>query len=194
VGAYVVAKAHTGDMFCGIMTREELDTVRGKSDAWNRGKAGSKGPWESFPEEMCKKAVIKRDQKTWPRTDQHKRLADAVEIANDAEGQYTFEQDRVPSGNLIGDDRLERCNDAAEQYDEALRVIKLAIHRKDWPTMADAWAQIPSSAQMDLNLAPSKGGIFSTHERECIKYNQRKASEAAPLPQLSESERPEAQA
>jgi recombination protein RecT len=180
VGAYVIAKTHTGDILCGIMTREELDTVRGKSDAWVRGDTGKKGPWESFPEEMCKKAVIKRDQKTWPRTDQHKRLADAVDIANDAEGGYTFEHSQTVPQNLIGDDRKERCDEAAEQYEEAIRVIRLAIYNEDWPTMTDAWAQIPSSAQMDLNLAPSKGGVFSTHERNCIKFKQQRFPQLPP--------------
>lgn len=175
VGAYVIAKTHTGDILCGIMTREELDVVRGKSDAWNRGKTGQKGPWESFHEEMCKKAVIKRDQKTWPRTDQHKRLADAVEIANEAEGGYTFDHsgDAAPK-NLIGDDRQERCAEAAEQYAEAVAAVKASIYREDWPCMTDAWAQIPSAAQMDLYLAPSRGGIFSTHERKCIKERQQR--------------------
>lgn len=177
-GAYVIAKTHQGDILCGVMTRAELDAVRSKSDAWNRGKPGQKGPWEEghgFYEEMCKKAVIKRDQKTWPRTDQHKRIADAVEIANEAEGGYTFDNgggNLIPSGNLIGDDRQERCDEAAEQYDEAVQAIKIAIHKEDWPAMSDAWAQIPMAAQMDLNLAPTKGGIFSTHERNCIKTRQ----------------------
>lgn len=173
VGAYVIAKTHTGDVLCGIMTRDELDVVRSKSDAWNRGAVGKKGPWETFPEEMCKKAVIKRDQKTWPRTDQHKRLAEAVEIANEAEGGYTFDHGAsIPPQNLIGDDRRERCEEAAEQYAEAVAEIKRAIYSENWPAMSDAWRQIPSAAQMDLNLAPSKGGIFSTHERECIKTKQ----------------------
>lgn len=190
VGAYVIAKTHTGDILCGIMTRAELDTVRGKSDAWNRGKVGQKGPWEAFPEEMCKKAVIKRDQKTWPRTDQHKRLADAVEIANEAEGNYTFDHGGAIPQNLIGDDRKDRHDDAAEQYAEAVQAVKLAIYRKDWPAMADAWAQVPQAAQMDLYLAPSKGGIFSTHERKCLHDNQRKPSEAEAFPRLPEGEAP----
>lgn len=196
VGAYVIAKTHTGDILCGIMTRAELDTVRDRSDAWKmrdpaRGKNG--GPWFDFPEEMSKKAVIKRDQKTWPRTDQHKRLADAVDIANEAEGGYTFDHGNAVPQNLIGDDRKERHDDAAEQYAEAVQAVKLAIYRKDWPAMADAWAQIPSAAQMDLYLAPSKGGIFSTHERKCLHDNQRKASEAEPhpgYPRLPEGETP----
>lgn len=177
VGAYCIAKTHQGDVLCEVMTLEQLHDVRDRSDAWkqrdpSKGKNG--GPWFDFYTEMCRKAVLKRAQKTWPRTDQHKRIAEAVDIANEAEGGYTFDHGQTVPQNLIGDDRKERCDEAAEQYEEAIQVIRLAIYNEDWPTMTDAWAQIPQAAQMDLNLAPSKGGIFSTHERRCIKERQQR--------------------
>lgn len=172
IGVYSIAKTDDGDILCGVMTMEQLDTVRSKSDAWKRGGEGSRGPWESFPEEMAKKAVLKRDQKTWPRTDKSQKLAQAVEISNDADGGYTFERDAAPPAQLIGDDRKARCDEAAEQYEEAVNKIRASIYKEDWAGMTDAWAQIPSSAQMDLYLAPSRGGLFSTHERKCIKERQ----------------------
>lgn len=175
-GVFCVAKTDEGDILCGVMTMKQLEEVRSKSDAWNHGKEGSRGPWESFPEEMAKKAIIKREQKTWPRTDKHKRLAEAVDIANEAEGGYTFDHGApVPPANLIGDDRQQLHDEALEQYEEAVHAIKLAIYREDWPAMTDAWAQIPQVAQMALNLAPSKGGTFSTHERKCLKDRQFRA-------------------
>lgn len=171
VGAYSIAKTHTGDILCGVMTLDELDTVRGKSEAWKRGSEGKRGPWEDFPEEMCKKSVIKRDQKTWPKTDRSQRLQEAVAIANEAEGGYVFEH-QAPPANLIGDDRKQRCDEAAEQYAEAVQAAKAAIYSEDWADMTDAWAQIPSAAQMDLYLAPTKGGVLTTHERKCLKEKQ----------------------
>jgi hypothetical protein len=35
--------------------------------------------------------------------------------------------------------------------------------------MSDEWAAIPQNDQLDLWLAVTKGGIFTTHERKCIK-------------------------
>jgi len=88
IGVYCIAKVASGDILTEIMDREEIEKVRGKSDAWVKKKAG---PWVEWFSEMCRKAVIKRAQKTWPYSDRSERLAQAVEIANESEGGYTLE-------------------------------------------------------------------------------------------------------
>lgn len=177
IGAYCIAKTADGDILTEVMTMEQIETVRGASESWKRGEAGKKGPWEAYFSEMCRKAVIKRAQKTWPRTDRSQKLAHAVDVASEAEGGYTFEQSgsehQIPQ-TLIGDSRQDECNEAAEQYSEAVQALKIAIHKEDWQEMTDVWGMIPMAAQMALNLAPSKGGIFSTHERKCIKEKQQR--------------------
>jgi phage recombination protein Bet len=77
--------------------------------------------------------------------------------------------DRTP---LISDQRKARCDEAAEQYAPSVAAIKECIAKEDWTGMTEAWAEIPQAAQMDLYLAPSKGGVFSTHERKCVKERQ----------------------
>lgn len=178
IGAYCIAKTDEGDILTEVMTLEQLHEVRGKSEAWKRGSDGKKGPWDEFFSEMARKAVIKRAQKTWPRTDKSQRLAEAVDIANASEGGYTFEgqANYVPPAQMISDDRKERCDAAYEQYGPSVDLIKEQIKVWDdnqdadclW-TVAETWAGIPSSAQMDLWLAPTRGGIFTTHERQVIK-------------------------
>lgn len=188
IGAYCIAKTADGDILTEVMTMEQIETVRGASESWKRGEVGKKGPWEAYFSEMCRKAVIKRAQKTWPRTDRSQRLAHAVDVASDAEGGYTFEHhdaNPIPQ-TLIGDSRQDECNEAAEQYSEAVQAIKAAIFKEDWQEMSDVWAMIPMAAQMALNLAPSKGGIFSTHERKCIKEKQQRRT----LPADSQPYRP----
>lgn len=76
----------------------------------------------------------------------------------------------------IADERKQRCDDAAEQYCDSLTVIREAIAAWDESqdpnelyTVAETWAGIPQAAQMDLWLAPTKGGWFTTHERDVIK-------------------------
>lgn len=168
IGAYCIAKTCEGDILAEVMTLEQLHEVRNASTSWTKGAAGRKGPWENYFTEMCRKAVIKRAQKTWPRSDKSKRLQDAVEIANQAEGGYTFDHEQAPRV-MLQDDRKQRCDEAAEQYAETLEVIKDAVNREDWYTMTENWLTIPQVAQTDLWLAPTKGGFFSTHERKCIK-------------------------
>lgn len=77
-----------------------------------------------------------------------------------------------PPGAVITDARKQRCDDAADQYEPSVAAIKAAIEKEDWITMTECWSEIPSAAQMDLYLAPTKGGVFSTHERKCIKEKQ----------------------
>jgi hypothetical protein len=36
-------------------------------------------------------------------------------------------------------------------------------------TVAETWGGIPQAAQMALWLAPTKGGVFTTHERDVVK-------------------------
>lgn len=76
----------------------------------------------------------------------------------------------------IEDQRKARCDEAAEQYADSIALIKECIQRWDTSqepdelyTVAEAWREIPQAAQMDLWLAPSKGGIFTTHERDTLK-------------------------
>jgi recombination protein RecT len=172
IGAYCVAKTREGDVMCGVMSAAELASVRQCSDLWAKYE---KGPWKDFPEEMAKKAVIKRDAKTWPRTGKSGKLFEAIELSNHAEGGYTFEAEAIPR-QLISDDRKARCDEASEQYAIALDVIKGAIRQWDETqdsahlyTVAEAWNEIPRMAQADLWLAPTKGGVFTTHERDVIK-------------------------
>ena len=73
------------------MDRAALEQVRSASTAYTKGGTGKKGPWESYFSEMCKKAVIKRARKTWPYTDPNGKMALAVDLANRAEGGYTFD-------------------------------------------------------------------------------------------------------
>ena len=39
----------------------------------------------------------------------------------------------------------------------------------DMYSIAEAWNEIPQQDQLDLWLAPSKGGVFTTAERDAIK-------------------------
>lgn len=77
-------------------------------------------------------------------------------------------------------ERLERrkaqCLDAAARHAKAVEQIHDYIGRFDVSqdveqlrTVAIAWAEIPEVDQMALWLAPTKGGVLSTHERDVIK-------------------------
>ena len=78
VGVYAVAKLSTGEFLSTIMSKADCDAIRDKSS-----QAAKSGPWQSFPEEMYKKTVVKRAAKLWPRSE---RVQTAVEVLNEHEG------------------------------------------------------------------------------------------------------------
>lgn len=171
VGCYCIAKTKDGDILTEVMPIAELEKIRDKSMAYAKKKSG---PWVDWFGQMAKKAVIKRASRTWPYTDD--RLAQAIEVANVSEGGYDLssgEERRYP----MGDERKARHDEAVEQYQDALTVIRTKIAEWDQDnentdalyTVAETWFGIPSAAQMDLWLATTKGGWFTTHERDVLK-------------------------
>jgi len=163
VGVYCIVRTKQGDVLTEVMDREELEKIRGKSQAYVKQK---KGPWVEWFEQMCKKAVIKRASKTWPYTDQNDRIGSAIEIANASEGGYDLESEE------------EKVHKRRQQHDAALgrhytsiESIKAELSKDD-PDMhavAETWGEIPQDDQMALWLAPTKGGCFTTAERTAIK-------------------------
>jgi len=174
VGVYCIAKTVGGDVLCEVMGRDELEKIRDKSMSYVKKKAG---PWVEWFEQMCKKAVIKRASKTWPYTERSDRLAHAIEVANEAEGGYDLESEE------------EKLHKRKQQHDAALGrhyrsvdEIKAAINveegEPDLMYVAQLWGEIPQDDQMALWLAPTKGGVFTTHERDVIKNQLPRETEA----------------
>lgn len=166
VGCYCIAKTKDGDVLTEVMSREELEKIRSKSSAWTRGSTGKKGPWEEFFSEMCRKAVVKRASKTWPYTDRSEVIGQAIEIANDAEGGYSFESEEEKAFK-----RQQKHDAALGRHYISVQLIKeqLAQDEPDMHSVAEMWSEIPQDDQMDLWLAPTKGGVFTTAERDAIK-------------------------
>lgn len=171
VGAYCIAKTIKGDILTEAMDMDAILKVRDASTAYTKGNVGSRGPWESYFSEMCRKAVIKRARKTWPYSDQNERLAKAVEIANVAEGGYVFENTESTPEELALKRKREH-DEALGRHSESVDFLKDRIAAEDWQAMTDEWAAIPENDQMALWLATTKGGIFTTAERKAIKERQ----------------------
>ena len=171
VGAYCIAKTKDGDVLTEVMPRDEIEKIRSKSTAWTKGDRGRKGPWEEFFSEMCRKAVVKRASKTWPYTDRSEIVGQAIEIANTAEGGYDLESAEEKAA------RRKAEHDAAVVRNfDTVRLIRDELARYEETqdpdalyTVAQAWFELSQDDQMALYLAPSKGGIFTTKQRDIIK-------------------------
>lgn len=76
VGVYCTVKLPCGDYLTEEMDIATLNKIKAASSAAN-------GPWKTWPEEMMRKAVVKRGSKYWPQTD---RMSAAVNLLNNDEG------------------------------------------------------------------------------------------------------------
>ncbi len=108
VGVYCIAKTHEGDILVDIMDAAEIEKIKGA--------AKTKNVWNQWPDEMAKKAIIKRASKQWPKTDRDDRLDLAVAAVNEEEGSEDMprqERDITPKEpeprerQPISDERLE---------------------------------------------------------------------------------------
>lgn len=110
VGAYCIAKTHEGDFLVDIMNGEQIQKIRNA--------AKTKYVWDAWPDEMAKKAIIKRASKQWPKTDRDDRLDLAVAAVNDDEGSEDLpqrERDITPKNDApetVNDDQIERLKAA----------------------------------------------------------------------------------
>lgn len=122
VGAYALAKLPSGDVIPEWMSREEIEKVKGKSD--NPGGL----MWTEFWTQGWCKAVLRRAQKTWPRSPQ---LNAAIEVLNEHEGidlsgagSPAIDADSV---KLITEDQSltihAKITDSFENSDEMMKIF-----------------------------------------------------------------------
>lgn len=100
IGVYCVARTADGDTLTEVMSVDEINAIRDRSDYWKKKKAG---PWATDWGEMAKKTIIKRARKTWPETDARssERLQTATEIANLTDGYEALEHKPEPNGKIL---------------------------------------------------------------------------------------------
>lgn len=127
--------------------------------------------WKQWPARMLRhKAAIQASRYAFGFAGIMER--DEVERMNDV---VVTVQDSKPF-DTVEDTRKARCLEAYDQYQKSIDAIKEKIalwdsdqNKDHLYSAAEYWAEIPAAAQMDLYLAPTKGGIFTTHERDVIK-------------------------
>ncbi len=85
VGCYCTVKLKNGDYITEEMDIHALNKVKSTSKSL-QGAGAKYSPWNTFPEEMMRKTVVKRASKYWPSCE---RLRTAVDVINEHEGIET---------------------------------------------------------------------------------------------------------
>lgn len=169
-GVYCVAKTSDGDFLVETMTAEQINEIKNKSEAFKAFAAGKSRqcPWVDFFGEMTKKTCIKRASKTWPKSQRGDRLQTAISILNENGEGIDFNADKVVEHKSREQIEKEQYDALCDMYTDSILAIKDAISSEDIEAAAIAWSELSPEARDALWKAPSKGGIFTTKERQTI--------------------------
>lgn len=77
-------------------------------------------------------------------------------------------------GNETQDSRLMRHNIALRDNIQAVAAIKELLDFENYVEAKEAWGLVPQKIQQDLWVAPTKGGVFTTKQRDQIRYGELK--------------------
>lgn len=170
VGVYCIAKTSDGEYLVETIKADDIYQIRDKSEAYKTFKAGKarQCPWVDFFGEMTKKTCIKRASKTWPKSQRGDRLQEAIKILND--GGEGLELDVVETKTPEQIEK-EQYDALCDMYIDSINAIKDGIRENNLSSAVEAWAELSEETQQALWKAPTKGGIFTTKERDVMKGN-----------------------
>lgn len=129
IGAYCIAKTHQGDYLVDVMGMEDINKIKNA--------AKTKNVWTAWPDEMIKKAIIKRASKQWPKTDRDDRLDRAIAVVNEYEGSEDVartEKDITPKETVkqpIADDRFEKAITKIKNGEYTVEKLKATFELTD---------------------------------------------------------------
>ncbi len=83
-----------------------------------------------------------------------------------AEAEQPLETDARPSAEEI---RRIKCAELVEQFQESVDAIRDGIDSGDLWKAAEAWFELDQDTMRGLWVAPTKGGPFTTKQREIMK-------------------------
>jgi len=156
LGVYCEAKTKEGDYLAGVMSLKEINEIKDKSQGAN----SSFSPWNTFFGEMAKKTIIKRESKTWPKTDKSERFDNAIEVINEHDG-IDFNEHPIVR--------------AIEKHKDTIDVVVEALANERYEEAAEAYFELTNDEMMSINISPTKCkelGIdapFTTAEKKLIK-------------------------
>ena len=150
IAAYSIARLKGGELSREVMTRAEIDKVRGVS------KSRDSGPWVTWFGEMCRKAVARRHAKVLPMNTDLDDLVRRDDALYDLDGARKAAQAKPDVAQNVGD-RLDKLI-AGGQLDDAENGEALeADEENDLPPHDSETGEIIESAQ-GAQGAQAQGG------------------------------------
>jgi len=171
IGVYCVAKTCDGDFLSGIMSLKECYEVRDLSESWKRNKSG---PWLNFEGEMIKKTILKREQKTWPKTNKSYRLDNAIEKIN--------ENEEISFVNSISGEEVD-LKLLEESYVEIVSIISADTDENEsYERVKEIYYKLTQDEQLKLNsklrmYKPEGSRQYNTLLKEYLSWEKKEIIE-----------------
>jgi recombination protein RecT len=113
VAVYSLATLADGSKHFEIMSKQEIDGIKGRSESV---KAGRSSPWDTDPEEMARKTVLKRHTKHLPKSSRFEKLAKAIEMDNEDYTSGSQTAAPVTAAEGVAKDLQDQFRDAFKEY------------------------------------------------------------------------------
>jgi len=174
IGVYCVAKTSDGDYLTEVMSNDDINEIKTKSEAYKSFASGKSKqcPWVDYFGEMAKKTCIKRASKTWPKSQRGDRLQHAIDILNTNGEGIDFRDESVIEHKSKEQIEKEQYDALCDMYADSIIAIKDAIAANDYHGASEAYYELDVTTRDMLWKATSKGGCFTTEERAFIKSDE----------------------
>jgi len=100
-----------------------------------------------------------------------KRAKDRVILKLAGLHGYVYSEDEAEDFKESPHAELLAYNEAVRDNIDFVFQVKEAVANEEWDQLRAIIEETPNDVKLALNLAPSKGGIFTTHEVKCMKQN-----------------------
>lgn len=134
VGGYCTVKTSTGAYLTEEMSIDQINAVKARSESAKK----NAGPWVTDYEEMCRKTVVKRASKYWPKVD---RLNQAIDYLNTDGGE-----------GITNDQPVRDVTPISLEAEAWLTDYKNGLPEADQPAMLK-WLKTESIGQMTEEAA-----------------------------------------
>ncbi len=126
----------------------------GDMEAWSIGEVAPNNCKNAYPFAMAEK-----------------RAKDRVILKLAGLHGYVYSEDEADDFKESPHAELIAYNEAVREHFDFVYQVKEAVANEDWETLRAVIEETPNDVKLALNLAPRKGGIFTTYEVKCMKQN-----------------------
>lgn len=174
LGAYSVAILNDGSAHIHWMYAQDIEAIKARSESVKKGK---QSPWDSDPDEMWKKTVVKQHWKYLPKSERAEMAANAIAMENDVNGiDFEKEAQKKPDVNVVDLSDIVDKND--EKGAQTFETMKALFHTEGLPDDIDVEGTIYNipSIWESIEAEYEKGSLLKAKANGWYKFIKQQIS------------------